>query len=1152
MTTALEHFQQQFLDDDVSYHETLQAFENVVPKTFHAFYSSDVHTFLCTIFSNEQQLFDDILALITQLPYAQSYYRRSYRAPFAFDIHAARIFHVIDEIRKGNIGDVYDVFASDGHEQYVDGHMMYVDNEKQPIISTTLFPYVIALKLNAREEKLEHIIQEILWKNGAHRHYSRELVRGIFMSQHAYMHELVANVLLAAKNQEGVRQTITETIDEGTLTAQLSMMNIVLEHNLLRFSSVARAIDVWFGLGYDVTDERQLRYVLQTSYEALQQDDKIEALLNSSSSLDVFIGLWCLGSKNIEHALMCVDDLLEREPHIQQTTLYALRNMNLPQSYYEPFIPYILQTNDLHTFLYGFHIVIQQFPYAYYYEKADVAQDMQQFFFAHPWLAYRAEQWLMKVEQFMEGINESTITIEQKPFPFLSYTFHTLELFKLQILLAAYLKDEEQLLHIASTLKNKPVEYREYFYTFIPPYLHRYDLLLPALKDRGTGVRLQAMRKLKEVAYPLEQFAHIVPSLLTLKSGELRMAVIELLQAQPPEKIEALVAELLTHKKEQVRVGAIELLVQIKDDLTCDWTSVIAEPTVNEAKLLKQLAHEEETFLTTPPGTIAYVLPLQEQLPFTFRDFVAYDFEQLNVKLQPLRARLAEHATHSYDAKTYYGEYYTTVIGERLYADINKGDMTDSIDQLPLAELWVEAVVQSELTALDICCYLYAKKVAGSYFRSTLTKAGTAFLNSYVPPNKAAIFSRFSDELYEEQLQTIIEYTVRAGTAPLQQQLHAHAIAIGLDYVQFCSSMLLHFAKQELPHKLAESAMTYRDRYYEHYDIYFFAAAFHEMSTYAVSRQHVQQLLHTLTQFYDKLDDLLPYVNFSNLMTAFEADILSEHFLRHTFISSDFRYVLSLNNDVRAIINRSSKREELLSLVASLKQFIVEQELNRGDIETAVTGAVSYIDQIEGISYFIRILKALDGEKLSRQWMYRVQSRKDSLSTLLVKVTISDEQSDEEVFEQLREAAFSHERLIEAMLYNSKLIPLLSRFIGWHGLQEAAWYFIAHTSESTTDYEAAKIMEYSEIAPQDFERGAFDRQWFLRATSQLTREQFKAVYAAAKYATSGSNHRRAQLYAQATLGELQADELKAEIALKRNKDKLRAYSLIPALSLIHI
>ena len=137
--------------------------------------------------------------------------------------------------------------------------------------------------------------------------------------------------------------------------------------------------------------------------------------------------------------------------------------------------------------------------------------------------------------------------------------------------------------------------------------------------------------------------------------------------------------------------------------------------------------------------------------------------------------------------------------------------------------------------------------------------------------------------------------------------------------------------------------------------------------------------------------------------------------------------------------------------------------------------------------------------------------------------------------------------------YNfDEIIPYLNRFgfaeeiMKWPGLKCAVWFFHAHINETFSAEKETEVAMYSPITPQQFNDGAFDKEWFMQAYAELGEKRFQILYKSAKYITSGSNqHRRSQLYSDAVLGKLDAASLKQEIIDKRNQEKLRCYPLIP-------
>ncbi|WP_431027535.1 DUF5724 domain-containing protein [Lysinibacillus sp. LZ02] len=1142
----MEKLQQQLAKaEDYDFYKADELFCKLDLETFDDLQRSELMAFLPTILSEERfVLFERLLKLLQTIPYSQSYARRSYRAPQSVKLHSTRLMKFILWLKNHPAYDFYAVFEHNAKEGYASGVWQFVTKDKEPIMLRELFTYELALRLNAREARAEQYVRDILWKNGAHPLYTRELIRGILMSEHEEMHQLLANVLIAAKNQEGVRQVIAESIDEGSLKAQLTFMNVILEHDLLRFSSIVRAVDVWFGLGYDVSNRRQLQYVLETSYAALQDETIIEQLLESDSNLDIFIALWCIACRDINGVFDRTDALLTRADYVQQTMLYTLYNMEMTRPVYDVVSARMLQTDNLTTFMFGIRCVIRSFPYTYCYKDDDERKLVDNFFTEHPWLANDASTWLQKVQQMRAAFRGETYEVNSTPFTFLHATFERVSLFKLELLLALHVNDERHVRALATAVTKMSVNCRDYFYFFAPACLGDYDLLMPALKDRSATIRLDVVKKLQTLPIPFEQLKSYIPSLLALKSGEMRVAVIEMLKKRPLDEMESFAIELLQSKKEPVRLRTLELLVELKDQLAPrDWSSYIECPSEKEKGYLQLFEQQKTSFLDEPLEPLHYIMEPETDVYFTFKDFAEYDFKLLAEKLMALRALIEEHAEVAYTQRGY---EQTVLIGERLTLAESTPEAPGSIDQLPLAEVWCDWLMTCELSVDDVYCYLYLKEISRNFYwgRRNLSQKCLALLNTYLPEERQDLLENLFDEApYEQQVSTIMHYLVGDGDAPLQTTLHEHLESVAFDYVAFCSGML-----RDLVVSCADVdlGMKDKDTPYTLLDISFFSAAFSEMGFYAHTMKPVTQYFYTASLYFERVEDYFNHIPLASILLAVANDMLTIDHLRRIVCMKKFAYMLELRAETVDLIDWYSCSEEVYEMIHALQTYVIEEELARGELEAKTTYLVSHIRKVPGIDYFIRLLKALGEEKLSRQWTYGVHTRKDSLSTLLERVELSEEDMGEESFAKLDAAGFTAERLIEAMFYNTTLIPFISRYIDWEGLEDVAWYFIAHTSEYNSDFEKAKIMEYSAIPATDFQRGAFDRAWFMTARTRLTAEQFDIVYNAAKYASSGSNHRRAQLYARATLGELDAEALRAEICDKRNKDKLRAYSLLPA------
>ena len=74
------------------------------------------------------------------------------------------------------------------------------------------------------------------------------MIQGIVRSDSEELQELLGKLLVAARLQEGLRQAICESMDEGTQEAFLRMLKVVEENDLIRFSAVKRAVSTWIGI----------------------------------------------------------------------------------------------------------------------------------------------------------------------------------------------------------------------------------------------------------------------------------------------------------------------------------------------------------------------------------------------------------------------------------------------------------------------------------------------------------------------------------------------------------------------------------------------------------------------------------------------------------------------------------------------------------------------------------------------------------------------------------------------------------------------------------------------------------------------------------------------------------------------------------------
>lgn len=226
---------------------------------------------------------------------------------------------------------------------------------------------------------------------------------------------------------------------------------------------------------------------------------------------------------------------------------------------------------------------------------------------------------------------------------------------------------------------------------------------------------------------------------------------------------------------------------------------------------------------------------------------------------------------------------------------------------------------------------------------------------------------------------------------------------------------------------------------------------------------------------------------------------------------------------------------------------VLKVELKRGEQETPFSYAVSSIHVVYGIDIMTQILTALGKDTLVRGYSFYTSAteRKWTLSHLLKVCRPRPDESAKDLAQALKGTDISNKRLVELCMYAQQWIPIVEEYLNLPGLQSGCYYFMAHTSEGLDEYTTSMVAKYTPLSPEELRDGAFDIKWFFEAYKKLGEKQFKLLYDAAKYSSSGAAHARARKYADAALGKVEEEVLKQEISKKRNKDLLMSLGLLP-------
>ena len=121
------------------------------------------------------------------------------------------------------------------------------------------------------------------------------MILGILRSDNEGLHKLLADLLVAARLQEGLRQAICESMDEGTIPAFLLLLKVIEDNDLIRFASVKRAVSTWIGIFGENSADRISGKLLGLMGSCLRDSRFCDGQLKSNDSIAISVALWAKG-----------------------------------------------------------------------------------------------------------------------------------------------------------------------------------------------------------------------------------------------------------------------------------------------------------------------------------------------------------------------------------------------------------------------------------------------------------------------------------------------------------------------------------------------------------------------------------------------------------------------------------------------------------------------------------------------------------------------------------------------------------------------------------------------------------------------------------------------------------------------------------------
>lgn len=354
--------------------------------------------------------------------------------------------------------------------------------------------------------------------------------------------DFIEKLLLAAQRQEGLRQSILEAIDEANRVIFRRLIRVIVEHDLIRFSSVVRAADVWFGFGYDALTPKQISDAIYTALNFLEDPAvREETIATSENGERVYLALWALATEDVLVAVdrasaLLQDTLLDR----RAAAIYFLIHTGQARTSETKALLPALDDPDI-------RIPALAYPSLNFWDNRMAETDLFE-----------------RLERLLPRLSKDPKEPEPLLFPWIKPILSSVAVANaLPGLLGD--RDRNRLLAYIPQMDSTGRYYvvSKYIEEKVEKTPEVRDVLINFLTDASESVRGQALEGLKKFPKDDPVIVEKYESLLSRKSGQVRKSLIGLLLEQQDSGVLESAERLISARQENQRVAGLDLLAQM-------------------------------------------------------------------------------------------------------------------------------------------------------------------------------------------------------------------------------------------------------------------------------------------------------------------------------------------------------------------------------------------------------------------------------------------------------------------------------------------------------------------------------------------------------------------------------------------------------------
>ncbi len=1135
--------------------------------------------------------------LLKSTPYQSGYEKKAFRAPGRGDLAINNLCSWLQGVAK--LGMKYR--AEPLTATWLATWAVHLD-ENYDFVSHDLGPLLAAV-LNESDESADEVF-EILRQSLTNQHEigaaGRHVYSAFLLSNRPEAWELMEKTLLAAQRQEGLRQAILEAVDLTHPEAFRRMLRLILEHDLIRFSAVVRAVDVWFGQLWAAASAGVIKKMLTQVVEYLEDPAARKKALQGNDAEAAFLALWCEATEDAAASVPLAEKLLaSKSVELRYIAARHLVNLDFDQASVA-LVPAI-DDEDLRVARLGL--------------RSEESEECA---------VHEEDGRFERIERLVARVPEKATKLKAIVWP---WTESTIE--RSQVASS-----------LIYSLGKRPA-------TRLIPYLTVFDprsrssavsLLVETEKwdaatrtaivslagDAATDVREGCLAALAKRGVLPAEVPHL-ESYLTRKASDLRRGVLALLLKQDDDAALASARRLLESKDANQRLAGLELLRLMTDgrrsiaqcrEQAKAYQAARKKVTKEEQSHLEEIAKDKAAVATLDDAL--GLMNLAERTPVTPPRNLKTQFITAAAVacLKSLDDLVHDHRETSIQYENYSGQQ-NELLGNISYGfsspDYDK-PREEQKEKLPLAEVWLKWNEQRGKDLRD--------RDGFELLRADLWGE----MGSGWQADERKNWAKSSPE--RKKLSETI-----SGGYPLGKLRYGRVVSEILHWLQFlepCDARdylldaietlfalvpvadMKKLAEPKQPEDSARSWYGGDDssdwRNARAYQDWSDALSQHlgltqqKLSSEQIVRQW--RLMHWRDQPIagaprKRVDPELLTRAYS-LGAATLADV-ADHLLgprgKLNYYGESFDLLRVLTSRKKSKENEAwlAARPEVRELVQRAVDRILDLELGRGDSPTAATAPAHAIEALLGIETLRRILHALGKAefKIGHSWRSGSQEDRRQTLTALAKVTHPADGETSDDFKRIMKAAvaaeeFPEERLLQLTFLAPQWTKHVESYLGWPQMSEGVYWFLAHmryvsglgenaaeaaggqetaeresTDEGATNGgdgdesgEATKqarklsawerlVLERTPLTDAERNEGAIDVAWFQRTYKLLGEKRWQALAAAARFAANAAQAKRAQFIADVLLNRVKRQELVTGIKKKQLKDHVRLLGLLP-------